>query len=196
MTCEALWFRAFCRSCTELARNKETTLITTNLGPEEFDLCFTSPKQFGLARSLVLVQSSHVSKKYFDNFTSSSPEHFELNVCEFSYYAGRVHGKKCDGSSFFFQYSLPDLDNPTSEYLDSFLEWLRDQRPYHAAMQVVRYDISICLEFRFQWNDDDNLSCRSDSREHYLFMQYLRLDKTESSMSFQEFLQHVNQQLR
>lgn len=37
--------------------------------------------------------------------------------------------------------------------------------------------------------------CRSDSREHHLFMSHLRLDKTESSMSYQEFLQHVQQQL-
>nr|XP_039272639.1 protein transport protein Sec24A-like isoform X1 [Styela clava] len=70
-------------------------------------------------------------------------------------------------------YSLPDLDNPMSETFHNFLEWLQDQRPHYAPMQVVR----------------------ADSREHYYFMLHMRQDKTESSMSLQEFLQHVQQHL-
>lgn len=70
-------------------------------------------------------------------------------------------------------YCVPDLDNPASEMFNSFVDWLREQRPYYAALQVIR----------------------SDSREHHMFMQYLRLDKSESALSFQEFLLHVQKEL-
>ena len=41
----------------------------------------------------------------------------------------------------FFQYGIPELENPASELFQSFIEWLQDQRPHHAPIRVIRYVI-------------------------------------------------------
>nr|CAB3265935.1 protein transport protein Sec24A [Phallusia mammillata] len=70
-------------------------------------------------------------------------------------------------------YSIPELENPTSELFHSFIEWLRENRPHHAPIRVIR----------------------DDSRDRHLFFSRLHQDRTESSMSLQEFLIHVQQKL-
>ncbi|XP_054724767.1 protein transport protein Sec24A-like isoform X2 [Uloborus diversus] len=69
--------------------------------------------------------------------------------------------------------SLPELPTPESERLRSFVSWLRDQRPFHSPLKIIR----------------------EDSRDRHIFVQYMIDDRTESLFSYYEFLQHIRQQI-
>jgi len=69
---------------------------------------------------------------------------------------------------------LPTLDNPTSSRLRSFLSHLNDQRPYSVSLLILR----------------------EDSRARTLFLQRMVEDRTESTMSYYEFLQHLQKEIK
>ncbi|XP_072038207.1 protein transport protein Sec24A-like isoform X2 [Amphiura filiformis] len=69
---------------------------------------------------------------------------------------------------------LPELPNAMSERTRSFIEWLQDKRAWHAPLQIIR----------------------EDSKLRMLFLQYLIQDRTESSMSYYEFLQHLQKEIK
>ncbi|XP_042901312.1 protein transport protein Sec24A isoform X2 [Parasteatoda tepidariorum] len=69
--------------------------------------------------------------------------------------------------------SLPELPTPESERMRNFIMWLQDQRPFHSPIKIIR----------------------EDSKERYLFLQYMLDDRTESLFSYYEFLQHIRQQI-
>jgi protein transport protein SEC24 len=64
---------------------------------------------------------------------------------------------------------LPELDNPTSERIRSFVNYLIDLRPHGVSFLVIR----------------------DDSKNRLLFFQHMLEDKTENSMSYFEFLQFL-----
>nr|XP_018670361.1 protein transport protein Sec24A isoform X1 [Ciona intestinalis] len=69
--------------------------------------------------------------------------------------------------------SIPELENPSSEMFHSFVDWLQENRPHHAPISVIR----------------------DDSRDRQLVLSRLIQDRTESSMSMQEFLMNLQQKL-
>lgn len=69
---------------------------------------------------------------------------------------------------------LPELENPTSEKLRSFVSYLLDCRPGGTTFYVIR----------------------EDSKYRMAFFQHMVEDRTESSMSYYEFLQHLQKQIK
>ncbi|XP_067672447.1 protein transport protein Sec24A-like isoform X2 [Haliotis asinina] len=69
---------------------------------------------------------------------------------------------------------LPENENPSSERLRNFINYLMDSRPYGASFLVLR----------------------EDSKNRQLFFQHMVEDKTESSMSYYEFLQYLQQRTK
>ncbi|XP_070186969.1 protein transport protein Sec24A-like isoform X2 [Littorina saxatilis] len=69
---------------------------------------------------------------------------------------------------------LPELENPTSERLRCFISHLMDSRPGGVTFLVLR----------------------EDSKLRNRFFQYMVEDRTESSMSYYEFLQFVQQKIK
>ncbi|XP_048248104.1 protein transport protein Sec24A-like isoform X3 [Haliotis rufescens] len=69
---------------------------------------------------------------------------------------------------------LPETENPSSERLRNFINYLMDSRPYGASFLVLR----------------------EDSKNRQLFFQHMVEDKTESSMSYYEFLQYLQQRTK
>lgn len=69
---------------------------------------------------------------------------------------------------------LPELENPTSENVRAFVNYLLDNRPNGSTFYVVREDSKLRMEF----------------------FQYMVEDRTESSMSYYEFLQHLQKQVK
>ncbi|XP_077448833.1 protein transport protein Sec24A isoform X2 [Stigmatopora argus] len=70
-------------------------------------------------------------------------------------------------------YLLPELDTAESQRTRAFLGWLREQRPFFASLQV----------------------CREDSQIRVSMMQNMIEDRTESALSYYEFLLHLEQQI-
>ncbi|XP_076368820.1 protein transport protein Sec24A-like [Tachypleus tridentatus] len=68
---------------------------------------------------------------------------------------------------------LPELDTPESVRLRNFISWLLSQRPFHTPLLILR----------------------EDSKEKYRFLQHMVDDRSESSFSYYEFLQHLKQQV-
>ncbi|CAG5124241.1 unnamed protein product, partial [Candidula unifasciata] len=66
--------------------------------------------------------------------------------------------------------SLPELDNPTSRNIRSFISYLKDARPHGVTFSVIR-DFS--------------------GANRFSFFQHLHENKTETSMSYYEFLQFL-----
>ncbi|GFR98794.1 SEC24 family, member A [Elysia marginata] len=64
---------------------------------------------------------------------------------------------------------LPELDNPMSERIRSFVNYLMDSRPNGVVFLVIR----------------------DDSKHRHLFFQHMLEDRTENSMSYYEFLQFL-----
>ncbi|KAK3738631.1 hypothetical protein RRG08_006729 [Elysia crispata] len=64
---------------------------------------------------------------------------------------------------------LPELENPTSERIRSFVNYLMDSRPNGVIFLVIR----------------------DDSKHRHLFFQHMLEDRTENSMSYYEFLQFL-----
>ncbi|CAI9716328.1 transport Sec24A-like isoform X1 [Octopus vulgaris] len=75
----------------------------------------------------------------------------------------------CDGLT-----SLPERDNPTSERLHLFIYSLMDSRPYGCSFIILR----------------------EDSKRKNLFFQHFVEDRTESTMSYYEFIQHIQKQAK
>ncbi|KAM4620657.1 protein transport protein Sec24A isoform 2-T3 [Polymixia lowei] len=70
-------------------------------------------------------------------------------------------------------YLLPELDTAESQRTRAFIGWLRDQRPFFPTLHVVR--------------DESQLKAN--------FMQNMIEDRTESALSYYEFLLHLQQQI-
>ncbi|XP_012689384.2 protein transport protein Sec24B isoform X3 [Clupea harengus] len=68
---------------------------------------------------------------------------------------------------------IPELENPDSEQLRTFLSWLQETRSFCPALYVVK----------------DEASAKSG------FFQHLVEDRTESAFSYYEFLLHIQQQM-
>ena len=67
---------------------------------------------------------------------------------------------------------IPILDNPLNIALRKFIDELRSLRPLHAMLIIIR----------------------EDTKDRLLFLNKLIDDRTESSMSYHEFLQHIQRQ--
>ncbi|RVE64240.1 hypothetical protein OJAV_G00144640 [Oryzias javanicus] len=70
-------------------------------------------------------------------------------------------------------YLLPELDTAESQRTRAFVGWLRDQRPFFPSLHVIK--------------DESQL------KPH--FMQNMIEDRTESALSYYEFLLHLQQQI-
>ncbi|XP_068187551.1 protein transport protein Sec24A isoform X2 [Antennarius striatus] len=70
-------------------------------------------------------------------------------------------------------FSLPELDTAESQRTRAFIGWLRDQRPFFPSLHVIR----------------------DDSQRKVCFMQNMIEDRTESALSYYEFLLHLQQQI-
>ncbi|CAG9822963.1 unnamed protein product [Phaedon cochleariae] len=71
-------------------------------------------------------------------------------------------------------YGLPILDNPRNQRLHQFINYLNDDKPIHATLQVIR----------------DN------STNRMLFFERLIEDRVETALSYHEFLQHLKTQVK
>ncbi|EFX84798.1 hypothetical protein DAPPUDRAFT_209148 [Daphnia pulex] len=71
-------------------------------------------------------------------------------------------------------FELPELETNESERLRNFLIHLQNQRPYPAVLQFIR----------------------EDSQIRHLFSSHLVDGRTESSLSYYEFLQHLKNQIK
>jgi protein transport protein SEC24 len=69
---------------------------------------------------------------------------------------------------------LPELENATSDRLRTFINHLNDQRPFPASLLIIR----------------------EDSRLRNTFLQHMVEDRTESTMSYYEFLQHLQKEIK
>ncbi|XP_071399176.1 protein transport protein Sec24A [Centroberyx affinis] len=70
-------------------------------------------------------------------------------------------------------YVLPELDTAESQRTRAFVGWLRDQRPFYPTLHVIR--------------DESQLKSN--------FVQNMIEDRTESALSYYEFLLHLQQQV-
>ncbi|XP_034361656.1 protein transport protein Sec24A isoform X2 [Arvicanthis niloticus] len=68
---------------------------------------------------------------------------------------------------------LPELDTPESARVIAFITWLREQRPFFPILYVIR----------------------EESLMKAAFLQSLVEDRTESALSYYEFLLHIQQQV-
>ncbi|XP_060911404.1 protein transport protein Sec24A isoform X6 [Labrus mixtus] len=70
-------------------------------------------------------------------------------------------------------YLLPELDTAESQRTRAFIGWLRDQRPFFPSLHIIR----------------------DESQRKASFLQNMIEDRTESALSYYEFLLHVQQQI-
>ncbi|CAF3246703.1 unnamed protein product [Rotaria socialis] len=70
-------------------------------------------------------------------------------------------------------YSLPELENPLSMKIHNFLSYLIQSRPHGVAIHIMR----------------------EDSSNRQLFTRHLIDDKSESTMSYVEFLRYIREQI-
>ncbi|XP_077080995.1 protein transport protein Sec24A isoform X1 [Siphateles boraxobius] len=68
---------------------------------------------------------------------------------------------------------LPELDTAESSRIRALIDWLRERRPFHPVLHVIR----------------DESPLKAD------FLQYLIEDLSESALSYYEFLLHLQQQI-
>ena len=67
-------------SCTDLALDKKDTFGNfTNPNRGQFELSSTYPENSELNLFVIIVQSSHLTKQYFDNFATTNFEQFEFS---------------------------------------------------------------------------------------------------------------------
>lgn len=119
------------------------------------------------------------------------------------------------------QTQLPELDTAESTRTRAFVGWLREQRPFYPTLHVIKYvrtrliicswplpykqlDITkLLLLYSFITLTLHELSfklsffhcCRDESQLKANFMQNMVEDRTESALSYYEFLLHVQQQI-
>jgi protein transport protein SEC24 len=72
------------------------------------------------------------------------------------------------------QYKLTDASNPTVDRLCDFINYLNDQRPVPASLIIMR----------------------ENSRQRNLFLQHMIEDRTEASLSYNEFLLHLQKEIK
>uniref|UniRef100_A0A3Q3WJG5 Uncharacterized protein n=1 Tax=Mola mola TaxID=94237 RepID=A0A3Q3WJG5_MOLML len=77
------------------------------------------------------------------------------------------------GVPSYAAYLLPELDTAESQRTRAFIGWLRDQRPFFPSLHVIR----------------------DESQRKASFMQNMIEDRTESALSYYEFLLHLQQQI-
>jgi len=70
-------------------------------------------------------------------------------------------------------YNLPKLETPSNEALHEFMDGLNEEKPYNPTIQVIR----------------------DSSPSRNLLVQYLVDDRSENSLSYYEFLQHLRSQM-
>jgi len=70
-------------------------------------------------------------------------------------------------------YILPELDTAESQRTRAFIGWLRDQRPFYPTLHIIK----------------------DDSQVKASFMQNMIEDRTESALSYYEFLLHLQAQV-
>ncbi|XP_030216072.1 protein transport protein Sec24A isoform X2 [Gadus morhua] len=70
-------------------------------------------------------------------------------------------------------YQLPELETAESQRTRAFIGWLREQRPFYPSLHIIR----------------------DDSPQKGDFMQNMIEDRTESALSYYEFLLHMQQQI-
>ncbi|XP_006888122.1 PREDICTED: protein transport protein Sec24A [Elephantulus edwardii] len=68
---------------------------------------------------------------------------------------------------------LPELDTPESARIITFISWLREQRPFFPILYIIR----------------------DESPIKAIFLQNMVEDRTESALSYYEFLLHIQQQV-
>ncbi|XP_074069635.1 protein transport protein Sec24A [Macrotis lagotis] len=68
---------------------------------------------------------------------------------------------------------LPDLDTAESARMGNFISWLREHRPFFPILYIIR----------------------DESPMKATFLQYMVEDRTESTLSYYEFLLHIQQQV-
>ncbi|KAK7144090.1 hypothetical protein R3I93_015062 [Phoxinus phoxinus] len=68
---------------------------------------------------------------------------------------------------------LPELDTAESSRIRALIDWLRERRPFHPVLHVIRDESPLKAEF----------------------LQYLIEDLSESALSYYEFLLHLQQQI-
>lgn len=68
---------------------------------------------------------------------------------------------------------LPELDTPESARTVAFISWLREQRPFFPILYIIR--------------DESPMKAN--------FLQNMVEDRTESALSYYEFLLHIQQQV-
>ncbi|XP_075397683.1 protein transport protein Sec24A isoform X2 [Tenrec ecaudatus] len=68
---------------------------------------------------------------------------------------------------------LPELNTPESARTIAFISWLREQRPFFPILYIIR----------------------DESPMKATFLQYMVEDRTESALSYYEFLLHIQQQV-
>ncbi|KAG7283429.1 hypothetical protein CRUP_031482 [Coryphaenoides rupestris] len=78
-----------------------------------------------------------------------------------------------DGAFLMDAGSLPELDTAESQRTRAFIGWLREQRPFYPSLHIIR----------------------DDSQQKGDFMQNMIEDRTESALSYYEFLLHIQQQI-
>ncbi|XP_072120019.1 protein transport protein Sec24A [Mobula birostris] len=93
------------------------------------------------------------------------------NCC--THFISQVLGASNYASIPQYMTQLPELDTAESERTRAFISWLRDQRPFYPALQVVKDETPVKTSF----------------------LQNMIEDRTESALSYYEFLLHVQQQV-
>lgn len=93
-------------------------------------------------------------------------------------------------------FDLQVLENEENKRLHDFIEILNEEKPFPAMNQLIRYNILFYfilyefIMFVFLFNFRDTSTSRA------LFIERLVDDRTESSFSYYEFLQHLRTQVK
>ncbi|KAF2903746.1 hypothetical protein ILUMI_02422 [Ignelater luminosus] len=71
-------------------------------------------------------------------------------------------------------FDLPNLDTPHNQRLNNFINYLNDEKPFMATLQIVR----------------------ENSPNRNVFIEHLIEDRIETALSYHEFLQHLKTQVK
>ncbi|KAL3215770.1 hypothetical protein MRX96_051278 [Rhipicephalus microplus] len=86
---------------------------------------------------------------------------------------------------------LPQLETAESERVRNLLSWTQSRRPFYSPPQGDQCKREV---HRVQ-RSGSGFVALEDSKDRHLFVQYMVDDRTESALSYYEFLQHLKQQL-
>lgn len=114
--------------------------------------------------------------RYFTGIAQEETFHKYITISCCNYqevtFLGNFVFKFCN--LYCLQVDLPELDNPVSEKLRNFVSFLMDNRPGGCSFLVIK----------------------EESKNRLTFFGYLIEDRTESTMSYYEFLQHIQKQVK